>query len=214
MTTTTRSSLASLAVLTLCVAALLLASAPNPAAQTQSSPLPLPLRLEAFAVDMSNVGTGRNGILEIRIANWSTAQERERVVTTMVDKGQDELLDVLQKLPSKGRLRFPNLTGRDPNNLRLGWDIRYAWTTPEPEGGHRIVIALDRVMSFAELRNRPRTVDYPFTLIEIHLNKDGEGEGKMAYATRISFDKKKNVVELENFSSEPVRLTTVKIVKG
>jgi hypothetical protein len=68
-------------------------------------------------------------------------------------------------------------------------------------------------MSFMEIRNQPRTVDYPFTLIEIHLNKDGEGEGKMAYATKISFDKKKNNVELENYSSEPVRLQTVKIEK-
>jgi hypothetical protein len=69
-------------------------------------------------------------------------------------------------------------------------------------------------MSFFELRDQPRTVDYPFTLIEIHLNRDGEGEGRMAYATKISFDKKKNAVELENYSSEPVRLTTVKMEKG
>ena len=69
-------------------------------------------------------------------------------------------------------------------------------------------------MSFAEVRNQPRSVDYPFTLIEIHLNKDGEGEGKLAYATKISFDKKKNAIELENYSSEPVRLTTVKIEKS
>ena len=41
-----------------------------------------------------------------------------------------------------------------------------------------------------------------------------EGEGKMAYATKISFDKKKNTVELENYSSEPVRLQTVKTEKG
>jgi hypothetical protein len=206
----------SLYLLALCVGAALLVSTQTPAAQSQPSspPLPLPLRLDAFAVNMSNIGTGQTGTVDIRITNWSTTQERERVVTTMVDKGQDELVNLLQKLPSKGRLRFPNLPGRDPNNLRLGWDIRYAWTEPEPEGGHRIVVALDRVMSFFELRNRPRTVDYPFTLIEIHLNKDNEGEGKMAYATRITFDKKKNIVELENFSSEPVRLTTVKMTKG
>ena len=64
------------------------------------------------------------------------------------------------------------------------------------------------------MRNQPRTVDYPFTLIEIHLNRDGEGQGKMAYATKITFDKKKNTVELENYSSEPVRLNTVKVEKG
>ena len=204
----------SLHLLAFCTVAALLVSTSNPAAQTQSSTLPLPLRLEAFAVDMSNVGTGQTAIVDMRINNWSTTQDRERIVTTMVDKGQDEALSLLQKLPSKGRLRLPNLNGRDPTNLRLGWDIRYASSAPDPEGGHRIVLALDRVMSFAELRNRPRTVDYPFTFIEIHLNKDGEGEGKLAYATKILFDKKKNTIELENFSSEPVRLTTVKIEKG
>jgi hypothetical protein len=201
-------------LLALGIVAALLISTQQPAAQAQPSTLQLPLRLEAFAVDMSNVGTGQTATVEIRITNWSPAQDRERIVATMVDKGQDEVLNLLQKLPSKGRLRLPQLVGRDPTNLRLGWDIRYASSAPDPEGGHRIVLALDRVMSFAELRNRPRTVDYPFTFIEIHLNKDGQGEGKLAYATRILFDKKKNNIELENFSSEPVRLTTVKMVKG
>ena len=174
----------------------------------------LPLRLTAFAVNMSNIGPGSSGIVEIRLTNWSTTAERERIINTMLEKGQDELLDTLVKMPAKGRLRFPNYMGPDPHNLRLGWDVKYAWHTPRPEGGHRIVMAFDRYMSFAELRNQPRTVDYPFTLIEIHLDKDGNGEGKMAYATKITFDKKKKTVELENYSSEPVRLTTVKSEKG
>jgi hypothetical protein len=33
----------------------------------------------------------------------------------------------------------------------------------------------------------------------------------MAYATQISFNKKKNVVELENYSSEPVRLQNLQL---
>ena len=181
---------------------------------TSANPLPLPFRLRCFAVNMSNIGPGAAGIVEIRVEKWSTAAERQRVITTMVEKGQDELLKMLQDLPTKGRLRFPNLQGPDPNNLRLGWDIRYAWTTSLPEGGHRIVVALDRYMSFREVANQPRTVDYPFTLIEIHLDKNGEGQGKMAYATKITFDKKKNSVELENYSSEPVRLNTVTLEKG
>jgi hypothetical protein len=195
-----------------CVVATVLLSVVGLGAQTP--PLTLPLRLTAFAVNMSNIGTGQSGIVELRLTQWSTAAERERVITAMAEQGQDQLLKMLEKLPVKGRLRFPNLTGPDPTNLRLGWDIRYAWHTDAPDGGHRIVVALDRYMSFLELRNQPRTVDYPFTLIQIQLNKDGMGEGRMAYATKINFDKKKNTVELENYSSEPVRLTTVKAEKG
>ncbi len=186
-----------------------------PASQTPSPQvsLPAPIRMNAFGVNMSNIGTGATGMIDIRINHWSTAAERESIITTMVDKGQDALLRVLEKMPSKGRLSFPGHLGPDPNNMRLGWDLRYAWTTPDPEGGHRIIVALDRYMSFWEIRNQPRTVDYPFTLIEIHMNRDGKGEGKMAYATKITFDKKKKNIELENYSTEPVRLNEITYVK-
>jgi hypothetical protein len=56
-------------------------------------------------------------------------------------------------------------------------------------------------------------MDYPFTLVEIRLNKDGEGQGKLSVATKISLNKKDNTIELENWGTEPVRLTTVKIDK-
>jgi hypothetical protein len=51
--------------------------------------------------------------------------------------------------------------------------------------------------------------------MELRIDKSGKGEGKMAIATKISFDKKKNTMELENYSSEPVRLNnlTVKVAK-
>ena len=45
----------------------------------------------------------------------------------------------------------------------------------------------------------------------MHFDKSGKGEGKMAYATQISFDKKKNAIELENYSSEPVRLNELRL---
>src|SRR4029079_15223694 len=80
--------------------------------------------------------------------------------------------------------------------------------------GMRILIATDRYMSFQEVRNRPRTYDYPFTFVDIRLNKDGEGEGKMAVATQLQFDKKKNTIVFENYSTEPVRLQQVKVVKA
>jgi hypothetical protein len=97
--------------------------------------------------------------------------------------------------------------------VRLGWELRYAWSVPLPEGGHRLVIATDRYIGVWEARNQPRTIDYPFTLMQIHLPKEGPGEGRMAVATKISFDKKKNQMELENYSSEPVRLNQVVIDK-
>ena len=86
---------------------------------------------------------------------------------------------------------------------------------PGEEGGRRIVIITPRVMSFRETVNQPRTVDYPFTLFEMRFDRNGKGEGRMAVATKILFDKEKHTIELENYSSEPVRLNQLqlKVVK-
>jgi hypothetical protein len=43
------------------------------------------------------------------------------------------------------------------------------------------------------------------------VDKDGKGEGKMAVATKIKFDKAKNTIDLENYGIEPVRLNDVKL---
>lgn len=195
------------AMLTLSLVCALGLAIPSAARQTNGEKL----EISAFAINMSNIGPGSNAVVDITIDRWSTAAERELLIKTMVEKNADALLRELQKLPEHGRFRIPGLIGPDPHNLRLGNPLHYAWQTPQPEGGRRIVIATDRYIGFAEARNQPRTVDYPFTLFEIRVDKNGEGQGKMAVATKISFDKKKNAIELENYSSEPVRLNNVKV---
>lgn len=187
--------------------ALGLAMAPLGARQTSGEKL----EITAFAVNMSNIGTGSNAQVQIYVDKWSTPEERELLITTMVEKGPKDLLNTLQKQSVKGRFQIPSLRGSDPHNLRLGLQLRYAWEAPLPEGGRRIVLAADRYIGMAEAQQQPRTIDYPFTLFEIRVNKDGKGEGKLAYATKIRFDKEKKVLELENYSSEPVRLQNVEV---
>lgn len=196
----------------LCALAAALSLTTTPAAESvQTGALNLPLRLSAFAVNMSTVATGTTAVMDIRIKRWSTAAEREKLVATAVEKGSDALLRALQKMPDHGRISIPGWTGPDPHNARLGWVLHYAYNTPGEDGGQRIGIATDRYIGMWEARNQPRTIDYPFTLIEIRLGKDGKGVGKMAVATKIDFDKKKKQMVLENYASEPVRLNEVKV---
>jgi hypothetical protein len=168
------------------------------------------LHISAWAVNMSNVGTGATAMVDFTVERWTRPEERAQLIATMLEQGQEGLLRALKKMPSHGRMWFPSWQGPDPFNARLGWDIRYTAQEPLPEGGRRIVMALDRYLTFWEVRERPRTIDYPFTVIEMRLNRDGEGEGKLSVATRIRFDKEKNVIELETYASEPVRLQKVK----
>ena len=181
--------------------------AATPQAQTNDETL----EISAFAVNMSNIATGSNAVVQITVNAWSTAEERERLITTVLEKGSDALLKELQKAPVKGRFRIPAARRPDPHHLALGLDLHYAWQTPLEDGGRRIVLATDRYIGFQEARSQPRSIDYPITLLEIRVDKNGKGHGKMAVATKISFDKKKNQIEIENYASEPVRLNNVEV---
>lgn len=174
---------------------------------------PPPFIMNAFLVNMTNVNVprGNGGTLQIRINSFSPAGTRQRLIQTMLDKGQDALLKALQKEPSRGRISAPGWQGPDPQNYRLGWDLRYVAHDKLPDGGDRIVIATDRQMSFAEVRNQPRTVDYPFTLFEIHIPKEGKGEGRGFGATQIKFDKKKNQIVLEQYSAGALQLNEITV---
>jgi hypothetical protein len=168
--------------------------------------------ITGFALSMSNVATGANQSIQIMINKWSSPAQRKLLIDTFMEKKQDGLEDALQKQPEMGRFNFPGYMGPDPNNtMRLGTDIRYARSESLPDGGRKIVIITPRVIGFAEARNQPRTVDYPFSLFEMHFDKDGKGQGKLAYATQIQFDKKKNAIGLEYWSSEPVRLNELRL---
>lgn len=193
------------------LAGMLLMSSTNAATSAAPQTHGEKLRISAFAVNMSNIGTGGTATVEFDVDRWSTESDRTKLISIMEDKGADALLETLRGLPSHGRMRFPAWQGPDPLNARLGWDIRYASQRSEPEGGRRIILALDRYLSFWEIANRPRTIDYPFTFVEIRVDRNGEGEGKLSIATRVDFNKKKNTIELETYASEPVRLQQVKV---
>ncbi len=172
----------------------LLAASALPTAQTSGEKE----RFTAIAV-VTNARTTGSGIVQIDINRWSTAAERETLLTTLKTKGADKLLDALKDSRSVGIIKTPD---------SLGYDLRFASQTPLPDGGRRIVIATDRPIGFWEAANRPRTIDYLFTVIQIEMGKDGKGKGTLSYATKII--PAGDTIVLENFGIQPVMLTEVK----
>ena len=161
------------------------------------------LRCTAFAVSMGGPGAASGtSPLDIVVDRWSTDAEREQLLTAL-KQDQDALLDTLRELRPVGRIRTPT---------SVGWELRYANAHRGEDGGRRIVIGTDRPMDVAEAINRPRTVDYPFTFIELHLDDSGEGEGKMSIATRVAASGR--FVQLENYASQPVQLNQVRCKEG
>jgi hypothetical protein len=159
-----------------------------------------PERFTANAVSLSpEYGTGQQ-VVDIDVNRWSSNAERERLVTALREKGPNELLKQLQKNKPVGRIKTPD---------SLGYDLRYAYQQTDPDGGRTIVIATDRPIGFWEASNRPRSIDYPFTVIQMKLDRDGTGKGTMSYATRIVAHEN-NVIELEDFATQPIMLNNIK----
>jgi hypothetical protein len=49
----------------------------------------------------------------------------------------------------------------------------------------------------------------PFTVVELHVSKDGKGEGKMSLSAPFSINASDNTVALTNYASAPVTLKNV-----
>jgi hypothetical protein len=173
----------------------------GPAAQSNMAK---PEKFTAFAIDTSNVAPrARTSQVDITINRWSTDAERDRLLSVFRDKGQDALLSELQKLPIVGYINTPG---------SLRYDLHFARQRSEAEGGRMIFLMTDRYIGAWEASNRPRTIDYPFTLLQLNLDKDGNGEGKASLYTRIT-QTKDGTIELENFANQPVMLNDVKKVR-
>ena len=176
--------------------ALLLAWA-HTAAQSQSQAMTAGAEdISATVIANNELGSGM-GTVQIRINRWSTDADRTRLITVLRESGSQALLKELQKMPSVGTIRTPT---------SVGYDLHYARQTPVGDG-RRVVIATDRPIGFAEANDQGRTLDYPFTLIQMQLDSQGKGTGTMSYATKIVAND--DMIELEDLTSAPFRLTTI-----
>ena len=183
------------------IASLLLSLAAAVTLSAQQS-TPAPEDFTALAVTMGNVGPSQPTTVDINIRRWSTEEERNRLVTVLVEKGADALLEALRDNEPVGRIRTPD---------SVGYDLRYAHQAPHEGGGRRIVIATDRPIGFWEARDQPRTAQYPFTVIELRIKPAGKGEGKLSIATKVVPVGK--TIYLEDYGTQPVLLQNVQARK-
>lgn len=174
------------------VVAMLLAV--EPAAQTNLEPE----EFTAFAVNMGSYTVGTTANLIFSVSRWTPQAERDRLFAVLKEKGAEAFLSALQHTDRVGYLRTPQ---------SVGYELRLALQEPGKDGGRRILLATDRPVSFAEARSRPITMDYPFTVVELHLPPEGKGEGTMSVAARMV--PAGRTVLVENFDTAPVRLSNV-----
>jgi hypothetical protein len=183
------------------VATLALLPVANPAARAQTGCPP-----EQFTA--AAINTGHTVLLasrvDIRVTRWSTEREKDGLARTLLDRGPEALLLALREAASVGEIRTPNT---------LPYDLRFAWQERGDDGGRRIILIADWPMTIWKTVPRRATTEDAFTVVEIRLNSDGEGEGKVAIETNITVNRTLDLIELYHYDAEPIRLADVRSVR-
>jgi hypothetical protein len=159
-------------------------------------------KFSAYAVDLDGAYGATTSVVQITIDRWSTPEERRDLEAILEEKGHDALLSALHGTRPVGRIFTPG---------SIGYDLRFAYQVPLATGGRRIVVGTDRPLSFYEASRRPRSADFPFTVLEMRVDADGRGHGKMVVAAQVT--SLGEAIEVENFTNTPIRLMQVRLDK-
>jgi hypothetical protein len=136
---------------------------------------------------------------DFRITSYTTDQEVQNFAQLLKDKGQNALTSALGK-ENKGRINLVGTTGND-----------IAVARKRQQGDKTIItIVTARRMSFGEVYNSGRSVDYPYSFLQVTLDATGKGTGQIMAAAKIRFDKKSGQYEIESFGSQYIKATNVR----
>jgi hypothetical protein len=142
---------------------------------------------------------GRSVSFDFRITSYTTDQEVQNFAQLGKEKGQNALRSALDK-EDKGRI---NLVGTTGNQIAVARKRQQGEKTI-------ITIVTARQMSFGELYNSGRSVDYPFGFLQLTLDATGKGTGQIMAAAKIRFNKKSGQYEIESFGNQYIKATNVR----
>jgi hypothetical protein len=141
--------------------------------------------------------SGSTAPVVIHIDHYSSDSEVQRLTGILGQKGPEALRDALWD-QEVGYIRVGG---------GLGYPIAAARSRETPDG--RVVrIMIDRPISQREVINNTRTVDYPFSYIELKLDRNGKGDGQFFQAAKVSLTN--STLNVESYSPQPLRLLGVR----
>ena len=140
--------------------------------------------------------------VNIHIEQFSTPDDRKLLIDAFKRSGQDGLIDVLEDMEPKGRVRFAS--------GGVGNDVKYIMELPSEKGTRRFRLVTDRILAFGELYHGTRSRDYSVGAIELVLAPDGKGSGTVLPACKLTVNKKKQQIEIETYQN-PWKLTNLMV---
>jgi hypothetical protein len=130
----------------------------------------------------------------IHLDHYSSDADVQRLAGILTGKGPEALRDALWN--------------QEVGYIRVGGGLGYpiaAARSRETPNGRVIRLMIDRPISQREVLNSTFSSDYPFSYIEINLDRAGKGEGQFFAAAKVSL-KQDGTLTVESFSPQPLRL--------
>jgi len=159
-----------------------------------------PGHVERFTATGLNGENRPVGPFEFVVERRSTEDERHRLLDTLRRDHPAQLRDALRSLPRIGYVR---------GNADFASDLHYAEGFDAGDGGERVILAGDRPVGLGGEDGSPTVID-PFTVIEIRLNRHGDGEGRLSLATGFTADRPGRTMTLADYPMRPLLLLSVK----
>ena len=175
-----------------CAAALLLLATTAPAA---------PRALAAAFTAVTTGMTPANVNLRIQILGWSEADARAEVVAALADEA--EAAKALAQLPTVGYVW--------PAGSPAGYSVKYAHRTEQENGGERVTLLMDKRIGSYDYKgwtvSGATAKQTPYSVMELNLDKAGNGVGTLSLAADVVVDEEANTVSLATGG------TTVNVLK-
>ena len=156
---------------------------------------------ETYTGTMVGIGRSRSATrtFSLTLKGRTPDAEVARDVAILAEGRQDALLEAIDDRD----LGYFSLGGQ------LGRRLNIVTETTLANGDRKVMILFERWMNIYEARYGARSTDYPFSYVELILDRNGRGEGTFIPAARVRFVGG-NTVEVENFGIYPARLFGVR----
>lgn len=178
--------------LPLCI--LLLLATISASAQT-----PLPEKYRMRAQSQGSIGSTSRIEVEITVERWSDDAERDGLLAVLVESGPEALKAALADLPETGRVQVER---------RTSYPLQFAREFPQPDGTRLIRVITDRPIGFGEAMSQSRTQEYAFSILEMTVDAEGNGEGVVVVGAEIAFDAEARTIGIKSYDGA-MKLTTV-----
>jgi len=199
----------------LVAAAVCLVSAPHPGAATLTKTRTFEQQLVGTAVGAPNDGGTVGGRIDITIERWSTDAERETLWRELRANDPGALLVGLGKVFHRnGVVQLPGAEALGARaHLRRVRNLKYAQQI-ETANGRQIIVVTDQHLGLGESGRDFKSWQPEFSLLDIRIGRDGTGVGKLAHADQIAFNNNTHLIEVAEYTAQPVRLADVRSDKN